>query len=1115
MKKIVLIITFYFLVFCLVAKAQEQKVLVIINSSIYSDLQSEVLRYVNDISREYKAELFETSGGTAENLKDFIKNQSDSLVGCVLIGSMPSCMFEIENDLAAFRPTEFPCDLFFMDLDGSWSDLDNDGKYDSHTDGTGDVAPEIFIGRIDASLMSPYGSNQINDLRNYFNRDHNYWSGAYGFRKTGLAYTDVDWKDYTPVNEEMQYLYGLTNYQLIKDDRISGKDYLENRLQNDQYEFIQVAAHSSQQAHWFNFKGGVSPDDIRNISPRTIGYNLFACSACDYTYYNFLGGAYIFNNSEKSLVVVGSTKIGSMLLFYAFYKPLGENKCIGMAYKDWFDYLAPYDDYEKSWHYGMTILGDPLIKFNSGDGNHGPLVDAGSRHFILWPDSTLEVGAKISDDGLPCRTCLTWGWEKVSGPGDVVFENKNAVSTAVHLNKLGDYKLKFSASDGEYIAEDFKDIKIDRVKWMGETNPPIPGKRMGIIVRDSLAYLSTNANLNIINVADKTNPHLINACNFQETIDDPYYNNLDIDSNYAYVVLSEKGLHIFNISNCYNLYQTGSFSTHDTLGKANDVKVIGEYAYVADNVRGLMVLDIHDRTDPKLLGYCPTDGTADALSIQGDYAYIADGSNGLRIISISDKNHPEEVGHFNNRFDHTYFREGIQVLGNFAYVSYNDYDRYCCISIIDISDKTKPFEVSHLDRYYKGFYVEGNYLYYFGTADYDVLGIYDITDKSNPILIESYHKDEVYFQNLMNIFKYRQYIYILDNLYDRGLNILKVSLDNTCPYVYAGDDRKTYRSKISLQGMASDDQLPDGSSLSWSWQKISGPGNATFFNPDKANTQVHFSDSGTYVLRLSVSDGVLTGYDDIRIINFSAPPTCNNVEVCEGDSVPALTASGDSIRWYSDSLLTDLLHTGNQFASGKSIHGLYPFYVTQIIEGIESDYRRVELSITPLPSIMLGEDTTITRDQHIMLGPYNNRFHYIWYDGSVNPYIDISANEIGPGNHTISVLVTDTNTCRYLDSLTVQVVFPTNTGNTEIGIDLILYPNPADKLLNIKISDFPSEDIVLNLFNQEGELLKNIQTSTDNSGTIMPINISDLPPGIYYIKLITPKKQFLGKVNIQ
>jgi hypothetical protein len=50
-----------------------------------------------------------------------------------------------------------------------------------------------------------------------------------------------------------------------------------------------------------------------------------------------------------------------MLTFYAFYQPLGDYECFGEAFRQWFNYIAPYDDEELAWHYGMTIAGDPFL----------------------------------------------------------------------------------------------------------------------------------------------------------------------------------------------------------------------------------------------------------------------------------------------------------------------------------------------------------------------------------------------------------------------------------------------------------------------------------------------------------------------------------------------------------------------------------------------------------------------------------------------------------------------------------------------------------------------------------------------------------------------------------
>jgi hypothetical protein len=226
-------------------------------------------------------------------------------------------------------------------------------------------------------------------------------------------------------------------------------------------------------------------------------------------------------------------------------------------------------------------------------------------------------------------------------------------------------------------------------------------------------------------------------------------------------------------------------------------------------------------------------------------------------------------------------------------------------------------------------------------------------------------------------------------------------------------------------------------------------------------------------------------------------------------------ASGDSIRWYGDPALTELLHSGNSFIPGQPSIGTSTFYVTQTVAGSESDYSQVDLSVNRLPYIMLGEDTTIYRDQHVMLGPYSTGNSYLWNDGSVNPYFEFSGNESGPGDHIISVMVTDTNTCSYADSLTVHVVFTTNTGKPTIENDVTIYPNPADNVLNIKIPEMHSGDIEVKLYNQEGGLLKDLKTSADDAGNVLRVNIAGLPHGIYYLKITARSKTYTGKLIIK
>lgn len=92
----------------------------------------------------------------------------------------------------------------------------------------------------------------------------------------------------------------------------------------------------------------------------------------------------------------------------------------------------------------------------------------------------------------------------------------------------------------------------------------------------------------------------------------------------------------------------------------------------------------------------------------------------------------------------------------------------------------------------------------------------------------------------------------------------RINLFNRQPNVYAGEDINTdLFSVINLTGSASD---PDGDILTYSWSKISGPGDVIFSNSESLTTQVSFSAPGNYIIRLSVSDGLSLVYDEIQII---------------------------------------------------------------------------------------------------------------------------------------------------------------------------------------------------------------------------------------------------------
>jgi len=90
---------------------------------------------------------------------------------------------------------------------------------------------------------------------------------------------------------------------------------------------------------------------------------------------------------------------------------------------------------------------------------------------------------------------------------------------------------------------------------------------------------------------------------------------------------------------------------------------------------------------------------------------------------------------------------------------------------------------------------------------------------------------------------------------------------NNAPVVNAGPDQaKVGTLNATLAGTVSDDGLPVGGTFTAAWAKLSGPGNVTFANSLSPTTGATFSAYGTYVLRLSASDGQKASSDDVTIV---------------------------------------------------------------------------------------------------------------------------------------------------------------------------------------------------------------------------------------------------------
>jgi len=99
------------------------------------------------------------------------------------------------------------------------------------------------------------------------------------------------------------------------------------------------------------------------------------------------------------------------------------------------------------------------------------------------------------------------------------------------------------------------------------------------------------------------------------------------------------------------------------------------------------------------------------------------------------------------------------------------------------------------------------------------------------------------------------------------LTVTSAPPPNKAPRVSAGAKQiLTFPATVTLNGVVTDDGLPDPpGAVAVAWSKVSGPGTVTFGDPTAVSTTASFSRYGSYVLKLTASDGARTSWARVTI----------------------------------------------------------------------------------------------------------------------------------------------------------------------------------------------------------------------------------------------------------
>ena len=131
-----------------------QEFLIIAEHCICDTLINELRTYSEDVHAIYGYGIYLVSveNPTPLELRNLIISYQSNLCGVLFVGDVGEAWYEMNYN---GEYEQWPCDLYFMDLDGTWADCDNDGRFDGHS---GNQNPDIFVARLSAVGLSGLGS---------------------------------------------------------------------------------------------------------------------------------------------------------------------------------------------------------------------------------------------------------------------------------------------------------------------------------------------------------------------------------------------------------------------------------------------------------------------------------------------------------------------------------------------------------------------------------------------------------------------------------------------------------------------------------------------------------------------------------------------------------------------------------------------------------------------------------------------------------------------------------------------------------------------------------------------------------------------------------------------
>ena len=370
---------------------------------------------------------------------------------------------------------------------------------------------------------------------------------------------------------------------------------------------------------------------------------------------------------------------------------------------------------------------------------------------------------------------------------------------------------------------------------------------------------------------------------------------------------------------------------------------------------------------------------------------------------------------------------------------------------------------------------------------------------------------------------------------------------NVRPVSNAGADQSITlpTSAVTLNGAASSDA--DGTIVSFSWTKISGPALFSIGNPNASTTVVSNLMQGVYLFKLTVTDNSGATDDDTIAVTVNPaplPPNVPPIAVAGNDTTVTLPVNGVQLNGgaSSDPDGGIVSYAWNRVSGPTGMSIVNATSVTPTLVGLVSGDYVIRLTVTDnagatdtddvtvhvlpmqnLPPIAFaGNDSTIAVPNTSALlnggasyDPDGRITRYQWRQiggpgGAIISNIAlplVSVTSMQPGYYTFELTVTDDVNATDKDTVAIAVV---NNFRYEEG--LTIYPNPVVGPAHVRCVTDSTGDMLIRILDMNGIVVYVVEAVKAQSYFERDIQLYTLKSGVYYIEaVIGDKKRMIKK----